>query len=95
VRALYTRADYERLPEGFPAQLVRGQLVKEPAPRCGHGVIGARVEDVAEVWLVDSETGTIERRSPAESRVVSGSEPLASEALAGFVLVPAEILARP
>ncbi|MHC4469478.1 MAG: hypothetical protein ACYTDY_08935 [Planctomycetota bacterium] len=29
---LFTRAEYERLPEGFPAQLVRGELVKKPAP---------------------------------------------------------------
>ncbi len=32
----YTRAQYERLPEGFPAQLVEGQLVREPAPTFGH-----------------------------------------------------------
>ena len=29
---LFTQADYEKLPEGFPAQLIRGELVKEPAP---------------------------------------------------------------
>jgi Uma2 family endonuclease len=32
----FTRADYARLPEGFPAQLVRGSLVKEPSPTYGH-----------------------------------------------------------
>ena len=32
----FTRADYDLLPEGFPAQLVRGELVKEPAPTYGH-----------------------------------------------------------
>ena len=34
--ARFTRTDYERLPEGFPAQLVRGTLVKEPSPTYGH-----------------------------------------------------------
>ena len=33
---VYTRAQYELLPEGFPAQLVEGQLVQEPAPTFGH-----------------------------------------------------------
>ena len=28
----FTRDDYMRLPEGFPAQLIDGALVKEPAP---------------------------------------------------------------
>ena len=32
----YTRAHYELLPEGFPAQLIEGQLVREPAPTFGH-----------------------------------------------------------
>ena len=33
---LFTRADYDLLPEGFPAQLVEGFLVKEPSPTYGH-----------------------------------------------------------
>jgi Uma2 family endonuclease len=37
-RALFTRADWDRLPEGFPAQLIGGQLVKEATPLYGHGV---------------------------------------------------------
>jgi Uma2 family endonuclease len=36
VRARYTRSDFDRLPEDFPAQLVRGALVKEPGPTSGH-----------------------------------------------------------
>jgi Uma2 family endonuclease len=32
----FTRADYDRLPEGFPAQLIEGFLVKQPAPTYGH-----------------------------------------------------------
>ncbi|MDJ0976017.1 MAG: Uma2 family endonuclease [Planctomycetota bacterium] len=34
--ALFSRIDWERLPEGFPAQLVDGQLIREPAPTYGH-----------------------------------------------------------
>ncbi|MHC5009364.1 MAG: Uma2 family endonuclease [Planctomycetota bacterium] len=40
---LFTREDYDRLPEGFPAQLVGGQLVKEPAPTYGHQRIASRI----------------------------------------------------
>ncbi len=32
----FTQADYRRLPEGFPAELLEGQLVKEPAPTRYH-----------------------------------------------------------
>ena len=41
--AVFTRTDWERLPEGFPAQLIHGQLVKEPAPTYGHQRIAARI----------------------------------------------------
>ena len=33
---LFTRADYETLPEGYPAQLIDGCLVKEPSPTYDH-----------------------------------------------------------
>src|SRR5687767_10686396 len=36
VDELFTRADYASLPEGFPAQLVEGFLVKDPSPTYGH-----------------------------------------------------------
>ena len=36
VSAPFTRALYDRLPEGYPAQLVDGFLVHEPSPTCGH-----------------------------------------------------------
>jgi Uma2 family endonuclease len=32
----FTRADYMRLPEGYPAQLIEGDLVREPAPTYRH-----------------------------------------------------------
>ena len=43
MRQLFTRADYDQLPEGFPAQLVEGFLVKEPAPTYHHQRIGQRI----------------------------------------------------
>ncbi len=37
----FTRKDWARLPEGFPAQLIDGHLVKEPPPTYGHqGLVG-------------------------------------------------------
>ncbi|MFQ5844557.1 MAG: Uma2 family endonuclease [Planctomycetota bacterium] len=32
----FTSVDYERLPEGFPAELIDGTLVKEPSPTPWH-----------------------------------------------------------
>ena len=34
--SMFTRSDYDRLPEGFPVQLIEGQLVREPSPTFGH-----------------------------------------------------------
>ena len=41
--SIYTRRDYEALPEGFPAQLIDGWLVKEPAPTYDHQRLAARI----------------------------------------------------
>ena len=49
---LFTRADYDRLPEGYPAQLVEGWLVKEPAPTYGHQLVQSRLY-AALVHLLD------------------------------------------
>jgi Uma2 family endonuclease len=39
--ARFTHADYQRLPEGFPAQLIEGALVKDPSPTvCHQQVVG-------------------------------------------------------
>ena len=43
--ALFTRADYLALPEGFPAQLIEGCLVKEASPLYGHQQV---VQDIHE-----------------------------------------------
>jgi Uma2 family endonuclease len=40
---LFTRKDYLELPEGFPAQLIQGLLVKDPEPTYGHGALGTRL----------------------------------------------------
>lgn len=39
----FTRRDWDLLPVGFPAQLIEGCLVKEPAPTNEHQRIGARI----------------------------------------------------
>lgn len=47
----FTRADYAQLPEGFPAYLLDGAFVREPAPTFGHQAyvvsIAARLERAA------------------------------------------------
>lgn len=40
---LFTRKDYEALPEGMPVELLDGLLVKQPSPRWGHQRIQNRV----------------------------------------------------
>lgn len=46
----FTRALYDRLPEGFPAQLVDGQLIRDPAPTHGHqALVGALFLAVAQL----------------------------------------------
>lgn len=43
MQPLFTRANYDALPEGFPAQLVEGFLVREPSPTYGHQRIEQRI----------------------------------------------------
>ena len=43
MQQLFTRREYDLLPEGFPAQLIEGCLVKEPAPTYGHQRIEHRI----------------------------------------------------
>ncbi len=40
---LFTRKDYEALPEGTPVELHDGLLVKQPSPTSGHQRIASRV----------------------------------------------------
>ncbi len=39
----FTRRDYMRLPEGFPAQLIEGVLVKDPSPVLPHQILVSRL----------------------------------------------------
>ncbi len=39
----FTRSDYMRLPEGFPAELIDGMLVKEPSPTPWHQRLVTRI----------------------------------------------------
>lgn len=41
--ALFTLAQYNQLPEGFPAQLIDGMLVKEPSATYGHQCLASRI----------------------------------------------------
>jgi Uma2 family endonuclease len=40
---LFTTRDYQALPEGFPAQLIEGRLVKTPGPQPGHQAIVSEI----------------------------------------------------
>ncbi len=40
---LFTKSDYDLLPEGFPAQLIDGMLVRDPAPTYGHQNVQMRL----------------------------------------------------
>lgn len=40
---VFTKAEWARLPEGFPAQLIEGCLVRDDAPRYGHQCVAARI----------------------------------------------------
>ncbi len=39
----FTRAEYDRLPEGFPCELIDGEFVREPAPVYRHQRVVARL----------------------------------------------------
>ena len=60
--SLFTIADYRDLPEGYPAQLVEGQLVREPAPTYGHG----RIASVIHAQLVRLVEPSLVLSSPAD-----------------------------
>ncbi len=169
---LFTRTDYDRLPEGYPAQLIEGQLVREPSPSFGHqrlaldiavafrDLVGHRrvvtapadvpIDDwnvfqpdvvvlradlpddardvgiplvavevlspstasrdrriktlrmidagVAEVWLVDPHSSTIERYDRERYRDVpqraAGAQVLRSDAVAGFALTALDLFGK-
>src|SRR5262245_30878342 len=161
-RALFTRADYDRLPEAFLAKLTHGWLVKEPSPLYHHQRLAARLHQdlvavigpdlapmtpvdvliddhnvfqpdvvalpepgpdddhyvptprlvveflspstrrrdrsiktskylavgVGEVWLVDTESRTVERHRRDGVAIAKGAEALESAEVAGFTVAP-------
>lgn len=97
----YTRTHYEQLPTGFPAQLVEGQLVREPAPTFGHQrvalaiagqlkrLVGARRVAIAPVDVAVDEWNVY------QPDVVVFREPMDDEASgldAGVPLLVVEVL---
>ena len=48
--ALFTRAQYDQLPEGFPAQLIEGDLVRDPAPTYGNASKAASTNACSHSW---------------------------------------------
>ena len=42
-KKVYTYADYEKLPEGAPYQLIGGELIKEPSPVPYHQIVSIRI----------------------------------------------------
>ncbi len=43
MQGLFTRTDYNKLPEGFPAELIEGCLVKQPSSTYGHQSLQMRL----------------------------------------------------
>lgn len=49
--AVFTRAEYMQLPEGFPAQLIEGCLVKTPSPTYAHQFFIGRIYRMLEALV--------------------------------------------
>ena len=166
---VFTIADYELLPEGYPAQLIEGCLIREPAPTYGHGRIASEIHaqlvrlldpslvlsspadvaidehnvfqpdvlvlrerppeeaqyvgvpllameilspstarrdrtvkktrllglGVAEVWIIDPVSRTVEVHEPQGVRVHRREEEARSRTIEGFSLVPAALFVPP
>lgn len=99
--ALYTIEEYELLPEGFPAQLIEGCLVKDPPVRYSHQSLGSRIR--AALFRVVSpdrvpdhpSTVKIDRHNAYNPDIVVIEAPLAPDALyMGVPQLVLEILSR-
>ena len=51
MQPLFTRSDYDLLPEGYPAQLIEGLLVKEASPTYGHQRVQSRLHLALAQWV--------------------------------------------
>lgn len=85
--ALYTIREFEMLPEGFPAQLIDGCLVKEPPVRYSHqslaAVIRAQLFQVVDPRRVPDHPSTvkIDDHNAYNPDIVVIEAPLAPDAL--------------
>jgi Uma2 family endonuclease len=98
VESLFTRKDWDRLPEGYPAQLIDGCLVKQPAPTYGH----QRVQTHLIALLLEHVDKRLVLAAPADvlvdeinvfqpDIVVLRSPPKLTESYVGVPLVAFEI----
>lgn len=55
----YTYEDYEKLPEGAPYQLIRGQLVMTPSPVPYHQIISGRIEFELMKFVKEKKLGEV------------------------------------
>jgi Uma2 family endonuclease len=99
VSTLFTRADWDRLPEGFPAQLIHGWLVRDPAPTYGHQrlqtrLFAALLRFVREDRLVaaPSDVGIDDYNVFQPDLLVLRTAPKLAERDVGIPLVAIEIL---
>lgn len=58
-KKVYTYADYEKLPEGAPYQLIGGCLVKEPAPVPYHQILSSRLEFELMKFVEERDLGQV------------------------------------
>ena len=58
-KRIYTYADYEKLPEGAPYQLIGGELVKEPSPVPYHQILSMRIEFELVKFVEERDLGVV------------------------------------
>ncbi len=58
-KRIYTYADYEKLPEGAPYQLIGGYLVKEPSPVPYHQILSRRIEFELVKFVEERDLGEV------------------------------------
>ncbi|MEN8150072.1 MAG: Uma2 family endonuclease [Planctomycetota bacterium] len=81
----FTRDDYMALPEGYPAQLIEGDLVKSPSPTYGHQrasvrLVGRLIELVGDDRVVFAPMDVfIDRHNVYQPDVLVLPEPLPAD----------------
>ena len=99
MRSRFNRADYDRLPEGYPAQLIQGWLIKSPAPRYGHNLIALRIYEALRrvvpqglVVMAPSDVGIDEWNVYQPDVAVLGSVPSPAQSDVGVPRAVFEVL---